>query len=87
MHLTYSPDRLRNGLVLAAIIPMAIVANIVRVMVLMLLTYHYGYEAGQGYLHGASGVVLFVVALTGLVALDTLLRRLRPVPSVSGAAA
>jgi exosortase B len=87
MHLTYTPDRLRNGLVLAAIIPMAIVANIVRVMVLMLLTYHYGYEAGQGYLHSASGVVLFVVALTGLVAFDSLLRRLRPGAVQPGASA
>lgn len=77
MHLTYTPGRWRNATVLAAIIPMAIVANIVRVMVLMLLTYHHGYEAGQGYLHGASGVVLFVVALTGLIALDTVLRRFR----------
>jgi exosortase B len=77
LHLTYSPGRLRNGLILAAILPMAFVANIVRVIALMLLTYHFGYEAGQGFLHGMSGVVLFVVALSGLLGADMLVRRLQ----------
>lgn len=81
MHLSHSPGRVRNALLLLAIVPMAFLANLVRVILLMLLTYHVGYDAGQGFMHGASGILLFVVALTGLMGLDALLRRvpgLRP---------
>jgi exosortase B len=74
VYLTYTPGLWRNATLLAAIIPMAIVANIVRVMLLILLTYHHGYEAGQGFMHGLSGILLFIVALMGLIFMDTLLR-------------
>jgi exosortase B len=74
VYLTYTPGLWRNAILLAAIVPMAIVANIVRVMLLILLTYHQGYDAGQGFMHGLSGMLLFVVALMGLIGLDTLLR-------------
>jgi exosortase B len=75
VYLTYSPGWLRNTLLLAAIVPMAIVANIVRVMLLILLTYHQGYDAGQGFMHGLSGILLFVVALMGLMLTDQLMRK------------
>jgi EpsI family protein len=42
------------------IIPMAFIANIIRVMILVLVTYHFGDEAGQGFVHGAAGMVLFL---------------------------
>ena len=61
---------LRNGLLIASILPIAFVANIVRVMILVLVTYHLGDEAGQGFLHGFAGILLFVVALLFLFALD-----------------
>lgn len=75
MHLTWQPGWVRNGLLLAAIVPIAVVANVVRVLVLILLTYHFGDEAGQGFLHGASGVLLFVVGLLCLLTLDGVARR------------
>jgi len=61
---------LHNALMLASILPIAFVANIVRVACLVLITYEFGDEAGQGFLHGAAGLLLFVVALTMLFALD-----------------
>jgi exosortase B len=64
-----------NAVMLAAILPIAFVANIVRVSTLILITYHLGDEAGQGFLHGAAGMVLMLVALAGLIALDGLLAR------------
>lgn len=64
---------LRNAIILAAILPIAFAANIVRVMVLVLITYHLGDEAGQGFMHGFAGMVLFVVALAMLFGLDGLL--------------
>lgn len=64
---------LRNLVILAAIIPIAIAANIVRTAVLVLVTYHFGGEAGQGFLHSAAGLVLFVAALGLFFAVDSLL--------------
>lgn len=64
---------LRNAIILAAILPIAFAANIVRVMVLVLITYHLGDEAGQGFMHGFAGMVLFVVALAMLFGLDGVL--------------
>jgi exosortase B len=64
-----------NAIMLASILPIAFTANIVRVMVLVLVTYHFGDEAGQGFLHGAAGMVLLMVALLILIALDSVLVR------------
>ena len=63
----------RNLIIMAAILPIAFVANIVRVMVLVLVTYHLGDEAGQGFLHGFAGIMLFVIGLLFLFALDWVL--------------
>ena len=79
---------LHNAIMLASILPTAFVANIVRVIVLVLVTYHLGDEAGQGFLHGAAGIVLMLVALMLFFALDALLERVLPrreSPSPSGA--
>jgi len=63
----------RNGILITSILPIAFFANIIRVMILVLVTYHLGDEAGQGFLHDFAGVLLFVVALLLLFALDGLL--------------
>ncbi len=54
---------LHNGLIVASLLPIAFCANIVRVIILVLVTYHFGDAAGQGFVHGFSGMVLFVIAL------------------------
>lgn len=66
-------SRWRNILIMLAIVPVAIIANIVRVMILVLVTYYLGDEAGQGYLHGLAGILLFIMALSLLFAWDKLL--------------
>ncbi len=63
----------RNVVIMAAILPIAFAANIVRVMVLVLVTYHLGDEAGQGFLHGFAGILLFVIGLLFLFVLDWVL--------------
>jgi exosortase B len=67
-------SRLHIALMLLSIIPIAFIANVIRVMALVLITYHYGDAAGQGFAHTATGMVLFAVALTLLLGLDALLR-------------
>jgi exosortase B len=75
MYIMARPSKLHNAIMLASILPMAFLANIVRVIALVLITYHFGDAAGQGFLHGAAGMVLMLVALVGFFALDALLER------------
>ena len=56
------------------IVPISFTANVIRVMVLALITYHLGDEAGQGFLHGFAGLVLFMTALIFIIATDSSLR-------------
>lgn len=65
---------LHNALLLAAILPVAFAANIARVMIVVLLTYHFGDAAGQSFVHGLSGMVVFIIALVILFSFDALLR-------------
>ncbi|MFY9510776.1 MAG: exosortase B [Rubrivivax sp.] len=63
----------RNVALAILLVPTAFAANIVRVMILVLVTYHFGDEAGQGFVHGFAGMVLFLVALILMFVLDRLL--------------
>lgn len=59
MYITRRPERAaHNMIMLAGILPIAFIANLVRVRVLVLVTYHFGDEAGQRFLHAAAGMVL-----------------------------
>lgn len=53
-----------------AILPVAIFANLVRVLALILLTYHAGEAAAQGFLHNFAGITMFVTALLAIFAID-----------------
>jgi exosortase B len=78
LYLARRKSVLHNALMLASTVPIAFVANVIRVLVLVLVTYHLGDEAGQRFLHGAAGMLLFVAAFLMFIALDALLVRLRP---------
>jgi exosortase B len=78
MYIMRRDSAVHNALMLASIIPVAMVSNIVRVIALVLVTFHFGDEAGQGFLHGAAGMVLMLVALTAFFALDAVLLWLIP---------
>jgi exosortase B len=75
MYIMARRSLVHNVLMLASILPIAFAANIVRVCALVLVTYHFGDEAGQGLLHGAAGMLLMLVALVLLFFLDWLLAR------------
>ena len=53
-----------------AAIPVAIISNFVRVMVLVLVTYYLGEAAAQGFLHDFAGLLMFAVALLTIFAID-----------------
>ena len=64
----------RNLALALLIVPISFSANVIRVMVLTLITYHAGAAAGQGFLHGFAGIVLFLTALTLILAADSALQ-------------
>ena len=55
-----------------AAIPVAIVSNFVRVLVLVLVTYHFGDAAAQGFIHDFAGLLMFAVALLTVFGIDQL---------------
>ena len=55
-----------------AAIPVAIISNFVRVLVLVLVTYHFGDAAAQGYLHDTAGLLMFAIALLAIFGVDKL---------------
>jgi exosortase len=61
----------RQSLFLASLtIPIAIVANVVRIIVLILLTYYEGDNVAQGFLHQVAGMFVFLLSLVLIVAID-----------------
>jgi exosortase B len=78
MYIMGRQSRLHNAIMLLAILPIAFAANVVRVITLVLVTYYLGDEAGQGFLHGAAGMVLMLVALVFFFGLDLALAKFLP---------
>ncbi|WP_188657895.1 exosortase V [Sphingomonas metalli] len=59
-------------LLVALIFPIAVFANFLRVMILVLLTYHAGEAVAQGFLHEAAGLFMFVASVLTIFAVDKL---------------
>lgn len=76
-----------TALLAVLVIPVAIAANIIRVSLLVIITYLFGDEVGQSFVHFAAGLVLFSSALLLIFALDRALQALffkqRRAPGVS----
>lgn len=75
LHLVKHDSFLRNCILALAIIPISFTANVTRVLALILVTYYFGDEVGQSYLHDFAGLFLFVVALTLIISVDTFLSK------------
>jgi exosortase B len=74
LNLMRHPSAFRNVGLALFIIPISFCANVIRVVVLTLITYYYGDAAGQGFLHGFAGMVLFVTALALILSIDSALQ-------------
>jgi exosortase B len=64
----------RNVALALLIIPISFTANVIRVITLSLVTYYLGDAAGQGFLHGFAGMVLFITALLLIIGVDAFLQ-------------
>ena len=74
LNLVRHPSGVRNVTLAILIVPISFLANVIRVITLTLITYYYGDAAGQGFLHGFAGMVLFVTALSMILAVDSTLQ-------------
>ena len=74
LNLVRHESALRNVTLAILIVPISFTANVIRVITLTLITYHFGDAAGQGFLHGFAGMVLFLAALSLTIAADTATR-------------
>ena len=64
-------------LLLMLVLPIAILANCIRVAALVLLTYYFGDAVAQGFLHKFAGMVTFTSALLFIFLIDALLSPVR----------
>ena len=74
LNLVRHDSLLRNVALAILIVPISFCANVIRVMTLTLVTYHFGDAAGQGFLHGFAGMVLFLSALLLIIGTDSALQ-------------
>lgn len=58
------------------VVPMAVATNILRIVLLVLITFYMGDAAAQSFLHVTTGMVMFVVALLGIFAIDWLVEHI-----------
>ncbi len=70
LHLTSRRSTVHTTILVLAILPLAILANLVRVLGIILLTYYAGNGAGQSFAHDLMGLVTFALAILGMFALD-----------------
>ena len=75
VHLRPEKQVWHKALMIAAIVPIAIVANFLRTLALLLITYHAGDVAARAW-HDAAGIILFVFALMLLSGTDNFLARI-----------
>jgi exosortase len=65
------------ALLFLAILPAAVFANFARVIILILVTYHLGDAAAQGFIHNFAGVTMFAIALLAIFTIDRFASPLR----------
>jgi len=70
LYLTGERPGWHRTVMIASILPVAFGANVLRVAALVLITYHLGDQAGQGFLHGFAGIAMLCSALGLMFILD-----------------
>ncbi|WKZ17943.1 MAG: exosortase [Candidatus Jettenia sp. CY-1] len=65
----------KKTLLVSLIIPLSLFGNLIRVIALCIITYYFGEAAGQGFFHNFSGIVIFMIILSGLIGLECLFKK------------
>ncbi|MFT3857429.1 MAG: exosortase B [Aquabacterium sp.] len=66
-------SRLRNMMIALLILPISFISNVLRVVALVLVTYYFGDEVGQGFVHSFAGIFLFMIATLFTIGTDNVL--------------
>ncbi len=66
-------DPRRAAALLVLSLPIVFALNVLRVVVIALLTYYFGSGVGEGFAHGVAGMTMFVLAFFALMGADRLL--------------
>ena len=66
---------LKKLILLLSVVPLALLGNLIRIIILCLITYYFGEKVAQGFFHNFSGLVIFVIIILGLIGVETLLDR------------
>jgi exosortase B len=66
-------SNIRNILLALLVLPISFVSNVLRVISLVLVTYYFGDEVGQGFVHGFAGIFLFMIATALTIFVDGVL--------------
>ncbi|HEY0563552.1 MAG TPA: exosortase B [Methylophilus sp.] len=74
LNLVKHDSMLRNISLAILIVPISFTANVIRVIALTLITYYFGDEVGQGFVHGFAGMFLFMIALLFIISVDSALQ-------------
>lgn len=73
MSIAEHTSKARNIILAILIGPISFLSNTIRVITLVLVTYYFGDEAGQGFVHGFAGILLFMVATALTILTDSIL--------------
>lgn len=76
-YIRYNANVRYTAVLFFVIVFMAVVANFVRVVALILITHYFGNGAAQGFLHEFTGLTMFTVAMGGMFLFDMLAAPLR----------
>lgn len=70
IYLMHRGEHRLQAILLLFVLPVAIAANFLRVLILILLTYYGGEAVAQGFLHDIAGITIFVLALMLIFLVD-----------------
>ena len=76
-YLRHKSDWVAFLIVSVFILPIAIFSNFIRVLILILVTYHFGDAAGQGFVHDFAGLTVFAVAIMTIFGIDSVASNFR----------
>ncbi len=66
--------RIKRIALVIATVPIALLSNVLRIIVLVLVTHIYGEEATMGFVHDFTGVMVFVLGFLGFIAVSRMLK-------------
>lgn len=75
LHLVKRDSFARNLTLAILILPVSFISNTIRVIILVLITYYFGDEIGQGFIHDFAGYVLFISALILIIFIDIVIHK------------